>query len=239
MSQNGKYQLIIPVVLMLGAWWFHQSTKSTPIEKSSAFEQSSDTKLKSAIPLAATKSHQAVQNSAQQSVASSVVPKAAGSSKFSPRLERHVNYIALMLTRPDVAIPQQALATAHLNAEEIAQLGNAVIDTQADASTRQASLFILSKSGAKAIPALGMIAASKFKDSTAQTEVPLRITALESLDQMTANSGDVLKVMQNTIENQNNKTLVFLATISAGGIKEGRPGKLGRAMDQMIKEKSL
>lgn len=236
MSQNGKYQLIIPVVLMLGAWWFHHSTKSAPLEKTSAFEQKAPTN--SAIPLATnsvTHTKTAMQNSAPTANA----PTVARAAKFSPRLERHVGYIALLLSRPDVEIPPQALATAHLNAEEISQLGNAVVDAQQDATTRQASLFILSKSGAKAIPALGMIAASPFKESASQTEVPLRITALESLDQMTGNQKDVLQAMQKTIESQNNRTLVFLASLSAGGIKQGKPGKLGRAMEAMIKEKSL
>jgi hypothetical protein len=233
-SQNGKYQLITAVVLMLGAGWFHHSTQSTPAEQSTAFERKSNTN--GAISLAVPSASNTSSSSASPAQASNTP---VVNSKFSSRLERHVNYIALLLSRPDVEIPPQAMATAHLSSEELSQLGNAVVDMGQDASTRQASLFILSKSGAKAIPALGMIAASSFKDSVAQTEVPLRITALESLDQLTGNQKEVLQAMQTTIDKQSNRTLVFLASISAGGIKQGKPGKLGRAMELMIKEKSL
>ncbi|WP_413587056.1 hypothetical protein [Bdellovibrio sp. HCB274] len=239
MSRNGKYQLIIPVILMLGAWWFHQSTQSTPTEKALALKPQTNTAGANVLVATPQDISQKPTHIAAKNESAFVAPTAVTNSNFSPRLERHVNYIALLLNRPDVAIPSQALATAHLTSEEMSQLGNAVINQQTDATTRQASIFILSKSGPKAIPALGMIAASNFKESSAQTEVPLRITALESLDKMTGNSADVLKALRTTIDKQSNKTLVFLATISAGGIKEGRPGKLSRAMDQMIKEKNL
>jgi hypothetical protein len=136
-----------------------------------------------------------------------------------------------------VALPPEASKADHLSSEEIQQLGSAVIDTNQNHSVRRASIYLLSKAGAKAIPALGTIVMTNYKVSAQETETPLRVTALESLDRLTDNSKEVLPILEKTIDVQQNKTLTFLASISAGGIRHGKPGKLTRAINMMIHEK--
>jgi hypothetical protein len=163
---------------------------------------------------------------------------ATSNTHFTARLERQVSYIAMMLSRPDVALPAEASKADHFTAEEIRQLGAAAIDSTQKHSVRRASVYLLSKAGAKAIPALGMITTTNFSESAQATEAPLRVTALESLDRLTENSKEVLPVLEKTIEVQKNKSLAFLASISAGGIRNGKPGKLSRAIEMMIQEKT-
>ncbi|QLY26590.1 hypothetical protein [Bdellovibrio sp. KM01] len=235
MSQFGKFHLLGAVTLIAGVYWFNHSHKPAVISNDSV---AADTVLNS--QNSARKSHTPSMTqspSGTVALSPSAQPVTLPRTQFSPRLERQVNYVAMMLSRPDVALPPEASKADHLTSEEIQQLGSAVIDMNQNHSVRRASIYLLSKAGAKAIPALGTIVMTNFKASAQETETPLRVTALESLDRLTDNSKEVLPILEKTIDVQQNKTLTFLASISAGGIRHGKPGKLTRAINMMIQEK--
>ncbi|WP_413294650.1 hypothetical protein ACLSU7_06000 [Bdellovibrio sp. HCB185ZH] len=237
MSQFGKYHLLSAVALIAGIYWFNHSPKSAAIPGDS---MAADQAVKSHTFAASPQAASGVLPQATNPVGNSAAVLGTGPSnrtQFSPRLERQVNYIAMMLSRPDVALPPQASKVDHLTSEEINQLGSAVIDTKQNHAVRRASIYLLSKAGAKAIPALDTVVTTNFKASAQETEAPLRVTALESLDRLTENSKEVLPILEKTINVQQDKSLTFLASISAGGIRHGKPGKLTRAINMMIQEK--
>jgi hypothetical protein len=138
-----------------------------------------------------------------------------------------------------------------LSVKESRELEQRVLDPSADGNERRTALFILTRAGAPAIPALVAISRSaipEFENSTdphsldslrMKNEISLRVTAIEALDQQSISNPDISAHLFEIAQIQKNPTLEFLVRISLAGIAEGRPGKLGRAIDAMIQEKSL
>lgn len=67
-------------------------------------------------------------------------------------------------------------------------------------------------------------------------EKGLRITAIEALDQWAVRGTDVMKELKLIRDTQNEKDLIFLASLAVAGIQEGRPGKVTRFIDQAFNE---
>lgn len=125
-----------------------------------------------------------------------------------------------------------------------------VLDANANGETRQKALYELTQlETATAALDLAEIAESDVPQfpnlhdphsSGAykyQTELALRVTALEALDQRSVNSLEVSKLIQTVERNQKNPTLKFLAQISLSGLNSQRPGKLHRVIEAMLAEK--
>ncbi|WP_413577871.1 hypothetical protein ACLVWU_05230 [Bdellovibrio sp. HCB290] len=240
MLQNRKLQ-VLTLAILVGGFWIVKSKTGPASNAAAKLPKLSQLRTTAPVPMRPSLS---------------TIPSVTSSSSINilnknSRLEIQVQAIADTFNRPDIEIPSELTDTSRITLQERHLLRLAVTNQNLDGSSRRASLFLLSKIGVAAMTELGEIAATpipKFANTQdphsvgnmkRQFEVSLRITSLESLDKMTGHSQQVLPLLNKVINGQNDRTLVFLASISAGGIQDGKPGKLGRAMNEMIKEAHL
>ncbi len=140
---------------------------------------------------------------------------------------------------------------AKMTSGELEQLALTARDESQPQETRRRSLYILTKMGSTALPALTVVAttpmpvaASQDPHSVAQIkqsfEAGLRVTAIEALDDLGTDprlSPAIKDSMLKILKVQKHRSLTLLAQISLSGIESGRPGKVKRAVDDLLKEK--
>ncbi|MBO9667379.1 MAG: hypothetical protein J7501_11270 [Bdellovibrio sp.] len=228
MLQSRKLQVLVPVLLIAGVWWMNHSPNDHSVAPST--ERHTETST----------SRQTKPASQQQASVGATTTLAASNSIATPRLEHKVNQIAKTLGQPETELSPELLDVTDITANEREQLRLAVMNQNLEGIRRRASMFLLTKIGAPAIQEIGAIALAPLAPTqnsmTKEFEVSLRITALETLDLMPAHSREVLNIMKKSLTTQKDPTLNLLARISISGIESGKPGKLSRAMDAMIKQ---
>ena len=123
-----------------------------------------------------------------------------------------------------------------------------ILDPTIQNDQRRKALQTLIEKGAENILAVSKITLTeipKFKNKNNPHSIDsynhsfeknLRITAIEALDLWSTQGIDVEKYLIAIINRQNDKELIFLASISLSGIQNGRPGKLGRFIDAIFDE---
>lgn len=136
--------------------------------------------------------------------------------------------------------------------EDLQFLAKSIVQGSLSSEERRRALYAITQMGPVALPALTLVVTSPFSMAQSQNphsveqyqqafEVGLRVTAIEALDELSTTSEDVANEVRgsmNTIlETQKNRTLTLLAQISLSGIESGRPGKVKRAVDTLLKER--
>lgn len=137
-----------------------------------------------------------------------------------------------------------------ITSKEIEDLKAQIENEDTNARDRQTALYILTQiENTTTTEALAEIANSPIpafdnlnsphsrETYLYHAELALRVTALETLDQRSANSSDAQKYIEAIAKNQANPTLKFLARISLEGILSQRPGKLHRVTETILAEK--
>lgn len=134
---------------------------------------------------------------------------------------------------------------------ELEQLALTARDGSQPQETRRKALYVLTQMGSVALPALTAVATTPMPVATSQDphsleqikqsfEAGLRVTAIEALDDLGTDSSlspAVKDSMLNILKVQKHRSLTLLAQISLSGIESGRPGKVKRAVDDLLKEK--
>ncbi|QDK44212.1 hypothetical protein DOM22_03105 [Bdellovibrio sp. ZAP7] len=131
----------------------------------------------------------------------------------------------------------------NLSMAELTTLAAKAVDTSANMSERQMSVYLLSLAGLRAHNALFDIvktpfsapkaAAAKMKFS--QDEMSLRVRALQALDQMAfLNPAQLQKTMKIVMKSPASPQLKNYAQISLNGITHGQPGKLSHWLNQTV-----
>ena len=134
---------------------------------------------------------------------------------------------------------------------KVLQLAQATLDQSQSFEVRRKALYVLTQMGAVALPALSEVATSFVSVANSQDphsvaqvkqtfESSLRVTAMESLDELAkdeSHSAAVKESMLRVLQVQKHRSLTLIAQISLSGIESGRPGKVKRAIDILLKEK--
>lgn len=137
-----------------------------------------------------------------------------------------------------------------LSASELSKLAQLVTDSTAPQETRKKALYDLTQQGAAALTALSVVANSPVPEALSQDphsadqikqsfEASLRVTAIEALDEIAVDPThtDAVKAsMLGVLKSQKHRSLTLLAQISLSGIESGRPGKVKRAIEALVKE---
>jgi hypothetical protein len=140
---------------------------------------------------------------------------------------------------------------ATITAAELQQLVLTVQDGTQSQENRRKALYVLTQMGSAALPALTAVATTPMPVATSQDphsaeqikqsfEAGLRVTAIEALDELGTDSSlspAVKDSMLNILKIQKHRSLTLLAQISLSGIESGRPGKVKRAVEDLLKEK--
>lgn len=132
------------------------------------------------------------------------------------------------------------------------QLLTSILSANESQQVRRNNLYRLTEMGPESIKALSTLATYPVESSKSNNphsaesiqrnfEIGLRITALETLDQIAVSHSpsaeDIKKTMMLVLEKQEASSLKILAQISLSGMANGRPGKLKRALDHLLNEK--
>jgi hypothetical protein len=115
-----------------------------------------------------------------------------------------------------------------------------VLDATASGGERRLALHQLVVRGINARDDLTIIAASSWPDTDSHKQMKfergLRITAIEALDKMAATDGaGTTPYLHQVLSQQKDPSLKMLAQVSLTGVAEGKPGKLSRFIDKMLK----
>lgn len=127
--------------------------------------------------------------------------------------------------------------------KDLQNLESILLNRQSTQDERSVSLYLLSLSGVKALPALTHFSAmalpefSHLQDPHSEGslnknfEVSLRIAALEAIDRQAS-----AESLQQILKTQSDPTLKMLAQVSLAGIQSGKPEKLSRLIEAMVNE---
>lgn len=147
--------------------------------------------------------------------------------------------------------PEAEQVPAVTPAADVDQLSRTVRDQTQSQEARRNALYVLTQMGSAALPALAAVATTPMPVATSQDphsaeqmkqsfEAGLRVTAIEALDELGTDSSlspAVKESMLSVLKVQKHRSLTLLAQISLSGIESGRPGKVKRAVDNLIQEK--
>lgn len=146
--------------------------------------------------------------------------------------------------RPAVpAGPQTSPSNPAANSEELTHLSELILDVKQSQESRRQALYGLTQKGASALGALSTVATTSIPDGLSEYqqafEAGLRVTAIESLDDLAVDpnfSATVKETMLGVLKTQKHQSLTLLAQISLSGIESGKPGKVKRAIETLLKE---
>lgn len=135
--------------------------------------------------------------------------------------------------------------------KDLQSLENILLSSQATQDERSVSLYLLSLSGAKALPALTHFSVTALPEFShlqdphsagslnKSFEMSLRIATLEAIDHLSEAKNTTSQVqtsLQQILKTQNDPTLKMLAEVSLAGIQSGKPQKLSRLIQAMVNE---
>lgn len=136
-----------------------------------------------------------------------------------------------------------AASNPAVSSEELTHLTQLVLDVKQSQESRRQALYNLTQKGSPALAALSAVATASISENLSEYqqafEAGLRVTAIESLDELAMDpslSTTVKESMLNVLKMQKHQSLTLLAQISLSGIESGKPGKVKRAIDTLIKE---
>jgi len=149
---------------------------------------------------------------------------------------------------------QKQTSTAEPSSEKLVaveELTQTVRNNSLPQEERTKALYELTQLGAKALSSLTLIATTPLLETGSQDphsvdqinqsfELGLRVTALEALDELSIDPQwrpSVAASMLEVLKIHKHRSLTLLAQISLSGIESGRPGKVKRAIDTLLKEK--
>ncbi|QLY26040.1 hypothetical protein [Bdellovibrio sp. KM01] len=130
----------------------------------------------------------------------------------------------------------------NLSMTELTTLAAKAVDTSANMSERQMSVYLLSLAGLRAHNALFDIVKTPYsapktvaKLKFSQDEMSLRVRALQALDQLAfLNPAQLQKTMKIVMKSPASPQLKNYAQISLNGITHGQPGKLSHWLNQTV-----
>lgn len=135
--------------------------------------------------------------------------------------------------------------------KDLQNLESLLLSKESTQDERSVSLYLLSLSGVRALPALTHFSATALPEfshlqdphsadsSNKNFEVSLRIAALEAIDRQTSLQNEKTQVqasLQQILKTQNDPTLKMLVEVSLAGVRSGKPGKLSRFIQAMVNE---
>ncbi len=130
-----------------------------------------------------------------------------------------------------------------LSMEELTTLAVKAVDTSANMSQRQMSVYLLSLGGLRAHNALFEIVKTPYTAASATTthlkfnqdELALRLRALQALDQMALlNPAQLQKTMAIVLKSSANAQVKTYAQVSLRSMTQGQPGKLSHWLNQTV-----
>lgn len=168
---------------------------------------------------------------------------------FQPEIARTLHEMASASGTVDFSTRDRELRqmAARFSEEDFARLAITLGRTELANDERRAGLYFLSVAGPAAIHALGVVAAKPVPELAnsldphssgavqKSIEVALRTQALQSLDAMAADSVQVREELEKVLSQQTDPTVKFFAQVSLQGIQQGRPGKLQRLAERVLR----
>jgi hypothetical protein len=142
------------------------------------------------------------------------------------------------ISRPAVGDGKSEKPAVTVAETDLHSLALDVLNSSLNGDERTHKMFLLSQAGPAAMAELAGIARAPVSGALVDYEVSFRVRALEALDTMSGeHGGDVLKQFQWISSAETlHPTVALLVNIGIMGIQQGRPGKVSRFMDRVLKE---
>lgn len=194
---------------------------------------------KSSAPEKATIS--AAQNAVSFDISFSADPNDLEAATNSTQLKRALSLTRELFRNPKAqpqAEDQIREAAAQLNDAEFLALASFAVLADKDADQRLSALYVLTQGGVRAAAALAQVALSPVPETNSKSvdEHAMRISALETLDQLAAEGHDLQGLLAELSSNIQDPTLQWMAGISAMSAQTKKPGQLSRVLDAALKE---